>query len=188
MAEGIRLDQHTEIRDAIQGSRERPLADWVAVAIWDHVGGDVTVLGEATPLQMKGYLHSGIWALAHNSIALDGPPIQQLDDTTDIRRFPGGRMDVVRMGGSVVGRGTFEPGFKWSESIGPIVGMTSCALPHAGYVISGSMRIAMDDGTEFTLEAGEAIQIAPGHDAWTIGEEPCVVLEVLSAERYGKKL
>jgi hypothetical protein len=183
----IRLDQYTEIRDAIQASRERPLADWVAVAIWDHTGGDVTVLGDAAPLQLKGYLHSGIWSVAHDTIPLDEPPIQQLDEAGDIRRFPNGRMDVVRMGGSVVGRGTFEPGFKWSESIGPIVGTTSCLLPHAGYVISGAMGIAMDDGRELTLAAGEAIQIAPGHDAWTIGDEPCVVLEVLSAERYGKK-
>jgi len=188
MSEGIRLDRHTEIRDAIQSSRERPLADWVAVAIWDHPGGDVSVLGEATPLQLKGYLHSGIWAIAHDAIALDDPPIQDLDEATDVRRFPGGRMDVVRIGGSVVGRGTFEPGFRWADSVGPIVGTTSCLLPHAGYVISGSMGIGMDDGSEFTLTAGDAIQIAPGHDAWTVGDESCVVLEVLSAERYGKKL
>jgi hypothetical protein len=178
------VDQLEEIRRSIQATREEPLHDWVVVAIWDHAGGDVEVYGESDPLELKGYLHSGIWVAAHGQPT--GTPRRDMDTAQDVRTFPKGHMDVVRMAGSTVGRATFEPGFRWSESIGPIVGTDTCRLPHIGYVISGRMMISPREAEAYEISTGDAIQISPDHDAWTLGEEPCVVLEVLSAERYGK--
>jgi quercetin dioxygenase-like cupin family protein len=86
----------------------------------------------------------------------------------------------------MIGRGLFAPGWRWSQSVGPLIGSKTCPLSHIGYVVEGRMGFAMDDGTEFEVRAGEAIHVAPGHDAWTIGDEPCVILEIRSAATFGK--
>jgi hypothetical protein len=174
------------IHDAIQATREEPLKDWAAVAIWEE--DEASVIGEGAPLQMKGLLHSGLWTMAHSESGPNtaGALRQELAGAADVRDFPKGHMHVVRMGGASVGKATFEPGFKWSECVGPIVGSDTCPLEHMGVVLKGKLHIAMDDGEEFDLTAGDAIRIKPGHDAWTIGDETCEVLEVLSAAEYAK--
>src|SRR5687767_806086 len=108
------IEVRTEIHDAIQATREEPLKDWVAIAIWDE--DEVSVLGDASQLQLKGYLHSALWAMAHEEAA--EPPrsgAKELSDAADVRSFPKGRMQVVKMGGASIGKATFEPGFRWSE-------------------------------------------------------------------------
>lgn len=95
----------------------------------------------------------------------------------EVREFPNGRMEIVTLGGVVFGRAVFEPGWKWSESVKPIAGTESCEFPHQGYVESGSLHIAMDDGTSLDVTAGDVVVIAPGHDAWTVGDEPCVMYD-----------
>jgi hypothetical protein len=154
------MDHLEVIRDSIQAAREEPLHDWVVVAIWDHGGGGVTVYGESSPLQLKGYLHSGVWTLAHREP--DGHERERMDAVSDVRSFPRGRMDVVRLAGSTIGRGTFDPGWRWSESVGPIVGTDLCDLPHIGYVISGRMMILPKEGEGYEICAGDAINIPPG--------------------------
>ena len=173
-----------EIHDAIQAVREVPLRSWVAVAIWDDDSG-TTVLGDDTPLNLKGYLHSGLWAAAHD-FGTEEPETEgrSVTSATDVRKFDKGHMDVVRVGGMAIGRAVFEPGFKWSECIKPIVHTESCELQHVGYVLNGKMKVVMNDGEELDIEQGQAIHVAPGHDAWTVGDEPCVVLEVMGAEEY----
>ena len=188
MSPGANQRQLDAIHDALQSIREEPLYDWVAVAIWgDGPRGEVSVIGEAPLLHLKGYLHSGVWKAAH--VDKDAEPqivAKDMDKAKDVRQFEGGRMDVVRIAGSSIGRGTFQPGWRWSESVGPLIGEDSCPLAHTGFIVQGRMHIEMDDGTAFELGAGEAIHIAPGHDAWTVGDEECVIVEVLSAEEYAK--
>lgn len=177
------------IHDAIQALREEPLYDWVVVALWNGPTGDVSVYGEAPPLHLKSYLHSGVWQAAHQEPDEPQEPdlIQKsLDSAADVRSFEKGRMDVVKIAGSSIGRGTFEPGWRWSRSVGPMIGASECPLAHTGFVVQGRMKISMTDGHEFEVAAGEAIHIAPGHDAWTVGDEPCVILEVLSAAEYAQ--
>jgi hypothetical protein len=176
-------DPHLDdIHDAIQAVREKPLRGWVAVAIWDDTG-ETTVLGDDTPLNLKGFLHSGLWEAAHPA---EGEPAESrtLASATDVRKFDKGHMDVVRVGGTSIGRGVFEPGFRWSECIKPIVGTESCQLAHVGYVLAGRMKVVMDNGDELEIKQGQAIHVAPGHDAWTLGDEDCVVLEVQGAEEF----
>jgi hypothetical protein len=86
-------------------------------------------------------------------------------------------MDVVTLGDFTVGRGVFEPGWRWSEDVKPIAGTDSCQSRHTGYCLSGRMTVRFDDGSEVDIGPGDVMVIEPGHDAWTVGEEPCVLLD-----------
>lgn len=88
-----------------------------------------------------------------------------------------GHMDVVTLGDFTVGRGTFEPGWRWSADVKPIAGTDSCQVHHTGVCVAGSMTIRYDDGNEMTIGAGDVVVIEPGHDAWTLGDEPCVMYD-----------
>jgi ethanolamine utilization protein EutQ (cupin superfamily) len=106
--------------------------------------------------------------------------VKSIATPDETRTFANGRLEVVTLGGMVLGKATFEPGWRWSESVRPIAGTDSCQVHHNGYVISGRMHVAMDDGTEGEAGPGDVVVIPPGHDAWTVGDEPCVVLDFSS--------
>jgi hypothetical protein len=93
---------------------------------------------------------------------------------------------VIRLGPQVVARITFQPGWRWSESIRPIVGTDSCQVRHIGTITSGRLHAVHEDGSEVELGPGAAYVIEPGHDAWVVGEEPVVGYEFESAEVYAK--
>lgn len=88
-----------------------------------------------------------------------------------------GHVDVITFGDFTMGRGVFEPGWRWSNDVKPIVGTDSCQARHSGICVSGSMTVQMNDGTEFTLGSGDVVLIDPGHDAWTVGDEACVMYD-----------
>ena len=98
------------------------------------------------------------------------------------------RVDVVRMGGATAARMTFEPGWKWSDCIKPVAGTDSCQSSHLGVVVSGTLHVTHDDGSEMDVTAGGVYKIAPGHDAHVVGNEPFVAYEFesSSAENYAK--
>jgi len=79
---------------------------------------------------------------------------------------------------------TFNPGAKWSKDLMEDAGTKTCLLPHVAYVISGSIRIVMDDGSEETFEKGDIMMLPPGHDAWTVGDEPCVFIQFSQGDNY----
>jgi hypothetical protein len=89
-----------------------------------------------------------------------------------------GRVDLLSIEGGTVGRGIFEPGWRWSNDVKPIAGTKSCQAFHSGYVLSGRMHLIMDDGQEAEVGPGDYVVCPPGHDAWTVGDEPCVMLDV----------
>jgi hypothetical protein len=93
---------------------------------------------------------------------------------------------VVNVGGAEVGRFTFQPGWRWSECIKPVVGGDRCQASHLGYAISGHMHIEHEDGTMADIAPGDAYLITPGHEAWVVGDEPFVGLEFKSAGEYAK--
>ncbi len=88
-----------------------------------------------------------------------------------------GHMDVVTLGDFTLGRGVFEPGWRWSQDVKPIAGTNSCQTRHTGICLSGKMDVRLDDGTQFTVEPGDVVRIEPGHDAWTVGDEACVLID-----------
>lgn len=109
---------------------------------------------------------------------------QSFDKPDETRTFDKGHMDLVTLGDLTIGRAVFEPGWKWSECVKPIAGTDTCEVSHAGYVLSGRLHVVMNDGTEGEAGPGDMFRIAPGHDAWTVGDEPCVVLDILGASGY----
>ena len=109
---------------------------------------------------------------------------KRFENADEIRTPPKARVEVINFGEATAMRGTFEPGWKWSESVKPIVGTDSCEVAHLGYVISGTMVLKMNDGTELRFNAGDVANIPPGHDAWVEGNEPCVFLDFQGAANY----
>ena len=105
----------------------------------------------------------------------------------EVRTFPKGRLELVNIGGAVVGRATFEPGWKWSTSIQPLVKTKSCEASHFQYHVSGTIKILMDDGKEFECKSGDVSLLPEGHDAWVIGNEPVVIVDFQGMIDYAKQ-
>lgn len=93
----------------------------------------------------------------------------------EVRECPLGRLELVRIGEAIVGRGSFQSGWHWAESAKPIAKTESCEAPYFQYQVSGVLRVRMGDGTEFDCKAGDVSMLPPGHDAWVVGDEPVVV-------------
>jgi hypothetical protein len=96
------------------------------------------------------------------------------------------KVEIVKLAGGDIGRYTFQPGWRWSECIKPIVKTESCQVEHIGYAVSGTMHVKHGDGTEIEVTAGDVYRIAPGHDAWIVGDEPAVFVEFQGAAHYAK--
>jgi hypothetical protein len=110
-------------------------------------------------------------------------------DSPDETRTPEKtRVEVVRMGATTAARYTFQPGWRWSESVKPVAGTESCQVRHVGVVQSGRLHVKHDDGTEGEAGPGDAYVIEPGHDAWVVGDEVFVGFEFesKSAEEYAR--
>jgi uncharacterized cupin superfamily protein len=106
----------------------------------------------------------------------------------ETRPFEGkGQARVVELAGHTVGEGTFEAGWKWSENVKPIAGTDSCQVAHFAYVLSGSMTIHMDDGSETEINAGDVVAIPPGHDAEVVGPEDCVMIDFGEIGDYARR-
>jgi hypothetical protein len=104
----------------------------------------------------------------------------------DHREFPGGRLELVTIGGATIGRAVFQPGWRWSRSVKPIAKTESCEAPHFQYHVSGILRIRMDDGAEFDCRPGDVSLLPSGHDAWVIGDEPAVVVDFQGMVDYAR--
>jgi hypothetical protein len=103
----------------------------------------------------------------------------------EVRKMTKGRFELVRIGGMTIGRATYDPGWKWSEHVGPTVGQTRCTVEHVGLVLSGAATAAFDDGRVVELRAGDLFYIPPiPHDSWVLGDVPYVSLHFLGAEHY----
>ncbi|HVA36090.1 MAG TPA: cupin domain-containing protein [Candidatus Dormibacteraeota bacterium] len=105
----------------------------------------------------------------------------------ETRAFSKGKIDVYSVGGTGVGVATFEPGWKWSECVKPIAGTPSCQAAHIGYVLSGRMKVVMDDGAAEEFGPGDLMSIPPGHDAWIVGSDTCRIVDWVAAATYAKK-
>ena len=110
--------------------------------------------------------------------------IKRFESPDETREFEKGRFDVVKMGDMVIGRASYEPGWKWSVHVGPQIGAKSCEVDHVGLVVSGRVGVRMDDGREIELGAGDLYAIGPGHDSWVVGDEPYVSLHFMGAAEY----
>ena len=101
-----------------------------------------------------------------------------LDSPEETRTFGKGKAEVVNVGGVSIFRLHYEPGWRWSEHIKPMAKTDRCEVRHVGYMVQGRLKIVGRDGSEGELEAGDAFVIPPGHDAWTVGNETAILLDV----------
>ncbi len=112
---------------------------------------------------------------------------KSMNKPEETRNFPKGKVELVKLEGVTFGLATFEPGWKWSECIKPIVKTESCQASHTAYQISGRLHVVMDDGTELEFGPGDVGVVPPGHDAWVVGNEPVIALDITGMVDYAKK-
>ena len=114
--------------------------------------------------------------------------LKRFDDPDEVRQMAKGRFELVRIGGMTIGRATYEPGWRWSEHVGPSVGQTRCSVEHVGLVIAGTATAAFGDGRVIELRAGELFYIPPEpHDSWVVGDDPYVSLHFLGADHCARR-
>lgn len=112
--------------------------------------------------------------------------VKYFSSPDEVRTFENGKVELVNVGGKMIGKGTFEPGWKWSLHVKPIAKTDLCEAPHFQYLISGTMRVKMADGEEIDLKQGSVSMIPPGHDAWVVGNEPVVGIDFQGMADYAK--
>jgi mannose-6-phosphate isomerase-like protein (cupin superfamily) len=110
---------------------------------------------------------------------------RNLDKNPDeVRKLPNGKTDIANLGDTTIARMTAEPGWKWSKDVKPVVNTNSCQLSHTQYAMSGRLRVRMDDGAEQEFGPGDATYVPPGHDAWVVGNEPFVAIDITGGKQY----
>jgi quercetin dioxygenase-like cupin family protein len=107
-----------------------------------------------------------------------------LDSPAETRTFERGRFETYVVGPVTLGRATYEPGWRWSEHVGPASGESSCQVEHVGLVLQGRAAVKMDDGTERVMQEGDFFHVPPGHDSWVVGDDPYVSLHIIGGETY----
>ena len=113
--------------------------------------------------------------------------LRRFETPDESRHMEKGKFEIVRLAGVTIGRATYQPGWRWSEHVGPSVGATRCAVAHVGLVLSGTATAAFEDGRVYELRAGELFHIPEvPHDSWVVGDEPYVSLHFMGAERYAR--
>ena len=113
--------------------------------------------------------------------------LKSFENPDEVREMQKGKFELVQLGGMTVGRATYEPGWKWSEHVGPGVGLDRCSVEHVGMVVSGTAAVAFADGRVFEMHAGELFYVpSEPHDSWVIGDEKYVSLHFMGASHYAK--
>ena len=117
---------------------------------------------------------------------MDKTEVKNFKKAEDIREFPKGRLELLKVGGVTIGRAVFEPGWRWSTSVQPLAKTHSCEAPHFQYHIAGVLRVRMDDGQEFDCQPGDVSLLPKGHDAWVVGNDQVVIVDWQGMMDYAK--
>jgi hypothetical protein len=120
-------------------------------------------------------------------VVMDKAELKSFGKPDEVREFPKGKVELIKIGNATIGRATFQPGWKWSESVQPLAKTKSCEAPHFQYHVSGILMVKMDDGTLLECKPGDASLLPMGHDAWVVGTEPAVVVDFQGMLDYAKK-
>jgi hypothetical protein len=111
---------------------------------------------------------------------------QSLDSPSETRTFDKGMAELAQVGGTTVGRYTFEPGWSWSGSVKPIVKTDLCQVHHVGVAVAGQLSVTVGGSEPVVISAGDAYDIPPGHDGTVVGDEPFISYEFTGAADYAK--
>src|SRR5215207_5552861 len=106
----------------------------------------------------------------------------------ETRTFEKGKIELANLGDATIGRAIFQPGWSWEKCVKPLAKTNSCQAPHTQYLISGRLKVVMDDGAEEEFGPGDAAIIPPGgHNAWVVGNEAVVAIDFTGLKDYAKK-
>jgi len=112
--------------------------------------------------------------------------LRRFEQPDEVREMIKGRFEIVRMNGMSIGRATYQPGWKWSDHVGPGIGSSRCRVEHLGLVISGVATVAFDDRV-VEMHPGDLFYVPPvPHDSWVVGDQPYVSLHFLGADQYAR--
>lgn len=111
---------------------------------------------------------------------------KSLNAPDEVRVFDRGKLELASLGGVTFGRATFQPGWKWSESVKPLVNTEWCEAPHVQYHVSGRLRVLMHDGTEMEFGPGDVGVVPPKHDAWVVGDETVTIIDISGMKHYAQ--
>ena len=116
------------------------------------------------------------------------PQVKNLDEPDEVLTVDLAVVDTVQLGDLTIGRMVLQPGWRWSKHVRPTAGTDSCQVHHVGIAQSGRIAVRHDDCTEAEIGPGQAYEIAPGHDAWVVGDESFVgyEFETRAAEEFAK--
>jgi hypothetical protein len=113
--------------------------------------------------------------------------IKRFDSPDEITNFDKGIFETVKINNMVIGRATYEPGWKWSTHVGALINKKYCDVEHLGLVVSGNATAASPDGKVAMLTPGDIFYVSKEpHDSWVVGDEPYVSIHFLGAEKYTK--
>ena len=92
--------------------------------------------------------------------ALETTEVKSFKAADEVREFPLGRLELIKVGGATIGRCVFEPGWRWSTSLQPVVKTKSCEAPHFQYHVSGRLEyqaanLGAADGQDLGLPVRE---------------------------------
>ena len=111
--------------------------------------------------------------------------LKRFETPDETRVLLKGKFEIVRLGGMTIGRATYEPGWKWSEHVGPPLGLSHCCVEHVGIVLSGKATVAFENGQVTELQPGELFYVPPvAHDSWVVGDEAYISLHFMGADKY----
>ncbi len=112
---------------------------------------------------------------------------KSFDAADEVRSLDKTTVEVLKYPGASVARFTFQPGWKWSEDVGPEIGETFCTVEHVGIVLSGCATAAFSDGRVTEMKPGDLFYVpSEPHDSWVVGDEPYVSLHFVGAGKYAK--
>ncbi len=109
---------------------------------------------------------------------------KSFEQPDEVRTFDKGQILIADVDGHMVGKAVFEPGWRWSECVKPIVGGDRCQMDHLQYTLKGRMRVEHADGTTQDIEPGQIAHIPPGHDAWVVGDDMFEAIDVRGMANY----
>jgi len=113
--------------------------------------------------------------------------LKRFEHPDEVTYFDKGKFETVKLGGMTIGRATYEPGWKWSEDVGPGIGEAFCSVEHVGMVVSGCATAAFPDGRLTEMNPGDLFYVPPApHDSWVVGDKPYVSLHFMGAGKYAK--
>jgi hypothetical protein len=118
---------------------------------------------------------------------MDDLTLKQFENPDEVTRFEKGKFETVTLRDMTIGRATYQPGWKWSEHVGPGINEKFCKVEHIGMVVSGCATVAFADVRVTEMKPGDLFHVSEvPHDSWVVGDEPYVSLHFLGATTYAK--